>query len=322
MLWLAYEVTEDEKYRKAAERHLQSYQDRLDKRIIVDHHDLGFLYSLSSVSAYKLTGSEPAKRMALQASDLLVARFHKKAGIIQAWGDLQDPNQRGRMIIDCNMNLALLYWASDVTGDETYRRIAYRHAQQAATYLVRENASTFHTFYINPDNGEPVGGKTAQGYSDQSCWARGQAWGIYGFALSYAYTKDPTFIELTKKVTNYFLNRLPEDHVCYWDLAFTDGMEERDSSSAAIAACGLLETVKYLPLSDAYRPFYQQAAINIITSLSTSFTTKDEKESNGILMHAVYSKPDGVGVDECCIWGDYFYFEALVRLIKDWQMYW
>lgn len=322
MLWLAFEITGDEKYKKVLDVHMDSFKKRIDEKISTDHHDLGFLYTLSAVASYKLTGSEREKETALNAAETLITRYHVKAGIIQAWGNLNDPNQRGRMIIDCCMNLPLLYWASEVTGDKKYYNMAYNHASQAAKYIVREDASTYHTFYMDVETGEPKGGKTHQGYSDDSCWARGQAWGIYGFPLSYIYTRDWNFIELTKKLTNYFLNRLPEDFVCYWDLIFEEGDEERDSSSAAIAACGLLEMVKILPLTDECRAIYGNAAIQMIKALAEKYTTKNNPESNGILLHAVYGKPNGNGIDECCIWGDYYYFEALVRLLKDWKLYW
>ncbi len=322
MLWLAYEVTGDNKYRAVAERNLESFTARIEHKQRVDHHDLGFLYTLSSVSAYKLTGNEQAKHAALQAADHLITRYFDKAGIIQAWGDLSNPEQRGRMIVDCLMNLPLLYWAAQVTGNRKYHDIAQTHAQQTVRHIVREDASTFHTFYMDVETGAPKYGKTQQGYSDDSCWARGQAWAIYGFPLSYRYLKEWELIELAQKVANYFLNRLPEDMIAYWDLVFTEGDEERDSSSASIAACGLLELAKYLPLTNPYRHTYEQAAIAMVRSLAKDYTTVEHPESNGILMHAVYSKRRNRGVDECCIWGDYYYFEALIRLRQDWQMYW
>lgn len=321
MLWLAYEETGDEKYRKAAEIQLDSFRNRIDTRYMTGTHDLGFLYTLSCVAAYKITGDETAKETALKAADCLMERYLKNAGIIQAWGDLSDPEQSGRMIIDCLMNLPLLYWASEVTGDSTYKDAALSHARQSAQYLVRDDASAFHTFYMDPATGEPVGGKTAQGFSDQSSWARGQAWGIYGFALSYRHTGIPEFLELSKKMANYFINRLPEDDVCYWDLIFTDGSEERDSSAAAIAVCGLLELYKHLSVSED-ASVYKGAALNILRSLKEKYTSEACPESNGILLHAVYSKPGKNGVDECCIWGDYFYFEALMRIKKDIRLYW
>lgn len=323
MLWLAYEETGNNDYRNAAETQLNSFKKRIEQQHNTNTHDLGFLYTLSCVAAYKLTGNTLAKQTALDAADCLMKRYWEQAGIIQAWGDLNDKAQRGRMIIDCLMNLPLLYWASETTGDLKYRNAAKSHARKAVEYIVRDDASAYHTFYIDVDTGKPIGGKTAQGYSDNSSWARGQAWGIYGFALSYLYTGDIEFLDVSMKMANYFLNRLPEDYVCYWDLIFTDGDQERDSSAAAIAACGLLELSKHLSnLNNSDSVIYKNAALKIIKSLGTYYTTENTENSNGILLHAVYSKPSGTGVDECCIWGDYYYFEALTRLKKDWILYW
>jgi len=322
MLWLAYEFTGDDKYRKIAEIQLESFEKRIEQKKYTATHDLGFLYSLSCVAAYKLTDNEKAKEIALKAADELIIRYLPKAKIIQAWGDLSNEKQRGRMIIDCNMNLPLLYWASEVTGDKKYYDIAYNHAKQAQKYIVREDASTFHTYYMNSETGEPIRGETHQGYSDDSCWSRGQAWGIYGFPLSYIYTKDASFLETTSKLTNYFLNRLPEDYISYWDLIFTEGNEERDSSAAVIAACGLLEMIKHLPETDENKKLFKNAAIIMIKSLTENYTTINTPKSNGVLLHGVYGKPNGNGIDECCIWGDYYYLEALVRLYKDWELYW
>ncbi|MED3965135.1 glycoside hydrolase family 88 protein [Bacillales bacterium AN1005] len=321
MLYLAYEYTNDDKYLQVIKIQLESFKDRLTKNIQLETHDIGFLYSLSSVAGYEVLNDNTAKETAIKAADKLMTRYHKKAKILQAWGDLSDPEQHGRMIIDCNMNLPLLYFASKVTGDKKYYDIAANHAEQAAKYIVRADSSTYHTFYMDTETGNPLYGKTAQGYTDQSCWARGQAWGVYGFVLSYVHTGNREFLDLSERLANYFLNRLPEDAICYWDLVFTDGSEERDSSAAAIMACGLLELSKHLPISNPYRELYENAAIKMIKSLAANYTTK-EVPSNGILQHAVYSKPDDNGVDECCIWGDYYYFEALIRTAMSWKMYW
>lgn len=322
MLWLAYEMTGEARYRRAAQIQVASFRRRVNERINVDHHDLGFLYTLSCVSAYKLTGDPTARQAALEAAELLLGRYLPSAGIIQAWGDLADPAQRGRMIIDCNLNLPLLYWATEVTHDPRFAQAANRHITQAAAHIVRADASTFHTFYMDAQSGQPLYGKTHQGYADDSCWARGQAWGMYGFPLGYRYNRDATLITLSRKLANYFLNRVPDDYICYWDLCFTSGAHERDSSAAAIAACGLLEIAKSLPLLDADRRPYEQAAWLMIRELSQRYLVNAQPPENGILRHAVYHMPNRIGVDECCIWGDYFYFEALVRLSRAWEPYW
>ncbi|NMA83422.1 MAG: glucuronyl hydrolase [Epulopiscium sp.] len=321
IIWLAYEMTEDKKYREVAEIHVKSFEKRIEEKLGVNHHDMGFLYSLSCVAAYRLTGNESAKNAALKAADHLISRYRDKGGFIQAWGDINDPTAY-RLIIDCLMNIPLLYWAAEVTKDNDYYKKAYNHMKATVNNVFREDASAFHTFYFDPETGEPVKGVTHQGHSDDSAWARGQAWGMYGVLLSYLYTKDEDLIELYKKVTNYFLNRLPEDYVSYWDLDFTSGEEPRDSSAAAIALCSLLEINKWLEDSDPLKETYLNAANCILKSLIENYSTKNHPKSNGLLLHAVYSKPGNVGVDECNIWGDYFYMEALVRVLKDWELYW
>lgn len=322
MLWLAWEISGETRYREAAEIQVPSFADRVTRRINVDHHDLGFLYSLSACAAHRLTGSDEARASGLEAARLLLARFDPVAGVIQAWGDMSDPDQRGRMIIDCNLNLPLLYWAARQTGEQDFNAAADRHLMRAAELLVRPDASTFHTYYVDTRTGLPRHGSTHQGFSDDSSWARGQAWGIYGFALGYRHMGDPDLIALAAKLANHFLNRLPSDGICCWDLIFTDDDETpRDSSAAAVAACGLIELAGALPLSDPARAVYEQWAWHIVRTLDAGYLAPVEG-ANGVLAHAVYHMPNGVGVDESCIWGDYFYLEALMRLRRVWTPYW
>ncbi|SFU56362.1 glycoside hydrolase family 88 protein [Pseudoduganella namucuonensis] len=322
MLWLAYELTGAPRYRDAADIHVRSFHTRQLARQNTNHHDLGFLYSLSCVAGHKLTGDPLAAEAAMGAARLLLERYQPRAGIIQAWGDLSDPAQSGRMIIDCNLNLPLLYWASEHSGEAAFRDAADTHIEAAARHIVRPDGSTFHTFFFDPASGRPLQGKTHQGHADDSCWARGQAWGISGFPLVYRHNGDTRLIALSKVLANYYLNRLPEDGVCHWDLVFTSGAEERDSSAAAIAACGLLELAKSLPLADPLRAEYERAALGTVLELSEGYANHDTQPGGGLLKHAVYHKPHGIGVDESCIWGDYFYLEALVRLTRTWEPYW
>lgn len=322
ILWLAYEITEEENYKKVAQFHLNLFKRRIENKIGVDHHDLGFLYTPSVVSNYKITNNEIAKEVALKAADQLVSRYREKGKFIQAWGKL-DAEDNYRLIIDCNLNVPLLFWAYDVTKNERYFEVAKNHLYTAADLLIRENGSTYHTYFFNLD-GTPSRGATAQGKNDNSTWARGQAWGVYGYALAYKYLKDEKFIKLFKKVTDVFLSKLPEDYICYWDLDFTkEDKEERDTSSNSIAICGILEMVKYLDDNDPDKERYIKYASLMMKSLIENYTTKNISHSNGLLTEAVYSKPHNNGVNECCIWGDYFYMEALVRILKpDWEIYW
>ncbi len=321
MLWLAWETTREDRYLSAATRQVASFVARADARVNVAHHDLGFLYTPSTCAAYRLTGDDAARRAGLLAADYLLERFDPVSGVIQAWGDLTDPAEAGRMIIDCNLNLPLLYWASEQTGDGRYRAAAETHLIRAARYLVRPDGSTFHTFHMDIRTGQPLRGTTHQGFSDDSCWARGQAWGIYGFALGYRHSGRTELVDLSATLANYFLNRLPGDLVCHWDLIFTDGDEPRDTSAAAIAACGLLELIGHLPIAHPDRDLYARAAWGMTRQLDCSHLTPLDG-SNGVLRDGVYHMPKRIGVSECCIWGDYFHLEALIRMRRIWSPYW
>jgi unsaturated chondroitin disaccharide hydrolase len=322
LLWLAWEAAGDRKFRDAAAGHLADFRARLDTRTETATHDLGFLYSLSCVPAWKLEGDESARATALKAADLLMLRYFPKAGVVQAWGDLNDPAQRGRIIIDCAMNLPLLHWASEETRNPYYREAALSHLRRANESLVRPDWSSFHTYYFDTETGAALRGITHQGYSNDSCWARGQAWGILGNALCWRYVRDPSYLETARGLAHYFLNRLPEDLVAYWDLVFTGGPQERDSSAAAIAACGLMELAGALPLADPFRRVYENAALHLLAALTGKYTSAAAPRSNAILLHGVYNKPGKAGVDEAVIWGDYFYVEALVRVLRGWKPYW
>lgn len=326
-IWLAYEYTKDERLKTAGDIQMKDFLHRIDNRIDVETHDLGFLYSPSCVAGYKLTGSPVGKEAALKAANELITRFHKKGEFIQAWGPLGAPDNY-RLIIDCLLNLPLLYWATDETGDEKYREIAEKHIHTALANVIREDFSTWHTFFFNMETGEPDHGATCQGYRDGSAWARGQAWGIYGTAIGYKYTKRREYIDIFKGVTDYYLRHLPEDLVPFWDLEFGDGDDDqpRDSSSASIAACGMLEMAKYMEPEDA--AYYTGIAKKFMKSIKDHYAVTDFETSNGLVLHSTYSNHspyntcNHYGVDECNIWGDYFYMEALTRLHKDWCVYW
>lgn len=325
-IWLAYEYSGDQRLRRAGEIQIHSFYERIEKRIQVDHHDMGFLYSPSCVAGYKLIGSREGRKAALMAADQLISRYHPVGEFIQAWGPMDTP-ENYRLIIDCLLNLPLLYWAFEETGEEKYKEIAQKHIHTAVANVIREDYSTWHTFFFDMKTGKPDHGATCQGYRDGSAWARGQAWGVYGLALAYRYTGCEEYIDLFRKVTEYFLTHLPKDLIPYWDLEFTDGdAQPRDSSSASIAACGMLEMAKYLEEEEALH--YRRIACRLMKSLYDNYAVKDFEASNGLVLHSTYSNHspyntcNHYGVDECNLWGDYFYMEGLMRLYKNWEQYW
>ena len=330
-IWLAWEneATEDGKelLRRAGEIQVASFLKRIEKCVDVEHHDMGFLYSLSCVAAYKLSGMEDAKKAAMMAADNLLSRYQPVGEFIQAWGEM-GAKDNYRFIIDCLLNLPLLYWAYEESGKEEYRNVAEKHIRTSLANLIREDDSTWHTFFMDPITGQPDHGATCQGYKDGSAWARGQAWGVYGTALGYRYTRREEYIGYFRRVTGYFLRHLPEDLCPYWDLGFGDGDNEaRDSSAAMIAVCGMLEMRRYLEKEEC--EYYTGIALKLLHAMITKYSVKDPAVSNGQLLMGTYSKKSPyntcteAGVDECVIWGDYFYMEALQRvLMPDWKSYW
>lgn len=325
-IWLAYEWCGDTRLLNAAKIQVKDFLKRIDEKHLVDHHDMGFLYSPSCVAAYKLTKDPLGREAAIKAADQLISRYHPVGEFIQAWGPMDQP-ENYRLIIDCLLNLPLLYWASEETGDSKYRDIAEKHLHTAMANVIREDDSTWHTFFFDMKTGAPDHGATCQGYKDASAWARGQAWGIYGSALAYRYTGEARYIKSFERVLGYYLKHLPKDMVPFWDLCFTDGDDQpRDSSSASIAACGLLEMAKYV--DEERSAEYKKRARQMLKALYDSYAVKDPEVSNGLVLHSTYSNHSPYntcrheGVDECNTWGDYFYMEALTRLSKKWEPYW
>ena len=323
-IWLAYEAAEDkEAFRKAAEVQVDSFLERIINRVDVNHHDMGFLYSLSCVSAWKLTRNGNARKAALLAADNLISRFQEKGQFIQAWGDPGDPKEY-RLIIDCLLNLPLLYWATEETGDEKYRDIAERHLNTALDYCLRPDDSTYHTYFFDPETGEPVRGVTHQGNRDGSAWARGQAWAVYGSALAYRHVKSQKAFSVFHRSLQYFLSHLPADVVPYWDFDFDNPSDEpRDSSALAIVCCAMLEAADNMGDENL-----RALSGKLLKVLHETCAVKDPATSNGVLLHGTYARGSKFntcknrGVDECNIWGDYYYLEALRRLTGKWDPYW
>lgn len=314
MLWLAWLHTGDQKFYHLALKNIDSFEKRLDDHFILDHHDIGFLYSLSVGAGWKLTGDERMKFLLVRAADVLAARYQEKGGFIQAWGTPGEEKEY-RLIIDSLLNLPLLYLAFDLTGEKRYQEIAETHYSRVIKHIVRDDFSTYHTFYFDLKTGEPRCGATHQGFSDSSCWARGQAWAILGMPLHRRLSgRDFSEAEaaLYQNIVRYFESHLPEDGMPYWDLIFTDGSDQpRDSSALAIAACGMLE------MGETAR------AEEMVAVLENLASSAEDVDSEGMLLHGVYAYAEGKGVDEPNLWGDYFYMEALYRLLHpEWVPFW
>ncbi|MFI2856583.1 glycoside hydrolase family 88 protein [Paenibacillus sp. JSM ZJ436] len=323
ILWLCYEYSGDEIFRNAARKTVDSFRNRLDHHINLDHHDIGFLYSLSSKAQWMIERDPKAKELTLAAADVFMKRWRPEMEILQAWGPEGNEQNGGRIIIDCLLNLPLLYWAYEVTGNQQYLEAAISQADKTRRFIVRGDDSSYHTFYFNQTTGEAIRGGTHQGYEDGSTWTRGQAWGIYGFVLSYYYTKNPLYLETSVRMAKYFIERLPKDHVVYWDFdAPVTPDTKRDSSASAITVCGLHELLKYLPENHPEKAFLQEGMEKSMHGLVKSYSTISEPDAQGLIKRGSYSVRSGNSPDDFVIWGDYYYLEALMRLDNGHKGYW
>ncbi len=323
-LWLAYELTHDEKYKQCALAHMDSFKNRAVNKIGMDDHDIGFNFTLSTIAGYKVTGNEELRDISLAAARQQLGRFREKGGFIQLLGNPEGPVEWYRLIIDCLMNIHILYWAAEETGSEEFFNAAKTHFYTTINNAIRENGSAYQNIYFDPKTGAVTGKGTKQGVSDEACWSRGQAWVVYGLPLSYAQLKDDKILDIYEKAVTYFFSNSPEDYVPYWDFLFMrEDKEPRDSSAAAIAVCGLLEAAKALTYNDPRKEVWKNGADCIINSLIDNYTSENAPDVEGLLMHGCYHVRENLGVDECMTWGDYFYMEALMRYIDpEWNKYW
>lgn len=316
MMCLAAKRTGSETFLQYRQDYLDAFSTRLDNRVGISH-DLGFLYSLTAVALYKLTGEEAARTLGLRAAEMLCERYNEKGRYIQAWGEYNVGTPYVKIIVDTMLNLQLLFWAGETSGDPRYTEIAKAHANTCADYLVREDYTSFHTYLMDPVTGRAVEGRTHQGYHDDTTWARGQAWVVTGFAMAYTYTREPRFLEVSRRAAEVFLQNLPADNVPYWDFIFNDRVPDlRDTSAAAIFTCGLLELRQHLDDEEARR--YETAACTIVRSLYDRYFLHDPDRA-GVLTDANYHRDTGA---TCVIWGDYFFYETLLRLLGSDKCFW
>lgn len=311
LLWLSYAHSQDPALQTAA----RTWAARLAPRQSdTTTHDLGFLFELSHVLGYELTGDEVLKATALQAAETLSLRFNHHGGFFQAWGPMDAPPElRGRAIIDTMMNLDLLFWASRQTGDPRYAQMAKTHARTVMKYQIRPDFSTAHVIDFDPESGEFIQRDTHQGFSSTSCWSRGQSWAVYGFCDCYRETGDPVFLEIARGLAQYALTNLPSDRVPYWDYRSPEILQDvRDSSAASILSAALLSLANLEPNPEETARWRTQAKA-ILNSLWESYSSRGTS-SPSILIHGTRSKPHDL-IDHGLIYGDYYFLEALLQFV-------
>lgn len=314
ILWYNYENTQSEEMLDAA-RHYTGILAPLTTLPAYDH-DLGFQLFCSYGNGYRLTGDEKYKQIILNAADTLATLFNPKVGTILSWPREVEPNNwPHNTIMDNMINLEMLYWAAANGGTKELYDIATKHAETTMKYNFREDGSNYHVAVYDTIGGHFIKGVTHQGYADETMWARGQAWAIYGYTIVYRETGDKKFLRFAEKVTDIYLARLPEDYVPYWDFDAPHIPDEpKDASAAAIVASALLE-LSQLENDPAKALEYKEAAVNMLISLSSDEYRSGETNS-AFLLRSVGHRPNGSEVDASINYADYYYIEALMRLKK------
>ena len=314
-MWYMHDLTGDEKWKTLGVK----YTEALDSaKYLKWHHDVGFMINCSFGNAYRVTGNEAYKDVIVEAARSLATRYRPVPGVIQSWDEDRGwQGTRGWMcpvIIDNMMNLELFFDATRFSGDSTFYKMAVSHADVTLANHFRDDFSSYHVIDYDKMNGGVRHKHTAQGYAHESSWARGQAWGIYGFTVCYRETKDPRYLELCDNIYNFLFTHknMPEDLIPYWDFdAPNIPHEPRDASAAAIIASALYE------LSAYGRPEYKKTADNIIASLaSPAYLAIVGTNGNFLLMHSVGSIPHNNEIDVPLNYADYYFMEALARRKK------
>lgn len=313
VLWYEYEATGDEAIRREAEKFTASLQF-LSETPAFDH-DLGFLVFCSYGNGYRLTHNPEYKQVILNTADTLATLFNPKVGTILSWPRECEPNNwPHNTIMDNMINLEMLFWAAKNGGDKSLYDIAVSHADKTMQCHFRPDYTSYHVAVYDTVSGDLIKGCTHQGYRDDSMWARGQSWAIYGFTVVYRETRDPKYLEFAQQVTDVYLQALPDDYVPYWDFSAPNiPNAPRDASAACVTASALLELSTYLSGEKSAR--YRRIAECTLASLgSEEYRSGSEKPS--FLLHSTGHWPAGSEIDASIIYADYYYIEALLRLKK------
>jgi rhamnogalacturonyl hydrolase YesR len=312
-LWYLFEATGDQAWKTAAVRYTA---DTAPAKFDKSQHDLGFMLGAGYGNGYRLT-KDPAYRDALLAgATTLITRYNPKVGAIQSWDLWKDSNWKFPVIVDNMMNLELLMWAARAANEPRYREIAIAHADTTLRNHFRADASSYHLVDYDPQTGAVRGKQTVQGFANESSWARGQAWGLYGYTMMYRETRKPEYLAQARRIADFFMHhpRLPADAIPYWDFDDTAiPNAPRDTSAAAITSSALLELASFVDAPDAAR--YRAFAERQLRSLSSSDYLAAPGDNHGFLLkHATGHKPAGKEIDVPLNYADYYFLEALLRL--------
>ncbi|WP_162895028.1 glycoside hydrolase family protein [Rhizobium terrae] len=323
--WLALGLTGDPVFLNAARARRNVFRGILRNRDAQDH-DLGFQYSLACVSDWLLTGDREPRDMALEAANVLLNRYHPEGRYIQAWnprsvhGAFRPEFANGRVIADTMQNLALLYWAYNETARCDFKEAADGHAETTIANLVRPDGTSFHTFLFDPASGKPVRGETHQGHADNSCWSRGQAWMIHGFAQCAATTGNRTHLDTARRLAAKAEELMGDDRVPVWDYSVPEPKtDHRDSSAAAIMAAGLFILADIDEAEEAAR--WHDFGNRLLDGLLDTCDLTGDPDALGLLAHGAAHVKAGFA-DTMLPYGDYYFMEALMRSLGHRQFFW
>jgi unsaturated chondroitin disaccharide hydrolase len=314
MMWQMYHETGNEKYAKIA----QISEQRMDQ-CFVDyyglHHDVGCMWLPTAVTNYKITGNSESAKRAMHAANLLAGRFNPVGKFIRAWNGFlgEESDNRGWAIIDCLINIPLLYWAYEETQDPRFKQIAMIHADTVMETFIRPDGSCNHIVEFDPFNGGIVKTYGGQGYGEGSSWTRGQTWALYGFVMSYIHTGKVAYLDTAKRIAHYFISNIPESGLIPIDFRQPKEPTWEDSAAAAIAACGLIEIAKNV--NELEKDMYLDAAVRLLKALDEK-RTDWSRDNDCILTHcsvAYHSTQHHLSL----IYADYFFMEAIFKLKGD-----
>ena len=311
LLWLAHQKTQDERYATWA-KESEVLLDKALHDFFELHHDVGFMWHLSSVARYQVEGNRDSLRRGMIAASVLASRFNVKGKYIRAWNQAcESPEKLPSIrwaIIDCLMNLPLLYWASAESGDPRFRHIAIEHTETVMRHFLRPDGSSRHIVEFDPDTGAFIKSHAGQGFGEDTAWSRGCSWLVHGLALGAQYTGRPDFLAAAEHAAHYFIDHLPADRVPPCDFKDPEA-RYKDASAAAITASGLLTLATLVPA--ARSEFYRKAAIDILAGLQQHHRAPDDDEA--LLTHGCVAWHFGEK-DTSLIYADYFFVEALIKL--------
>ena len=307
LMWQLYKATGEAVYRDEALRVEALLTDEF-RRFDLLNHDVGFMYLLSCGAHYRMTGDAQALSDTLHAATLLAGRFNP-AGFIRAW---PGKDRTGYAIIDCMMNLSLLYYAGELTGDPRFAKIARIHADTTIREFLREDGSSCHIVIFDSETGKALARPAGQGYCEGSSWSRGQAWALYGFTLSAINTGEQRYLDVARRCAGYFISHIREDGLTDSDFCQPADEERIDNITGACAACGLLELANLVGGEEGEG--YRAAAMRLLRALNELCADWSD-ESTGILQKCTASyHDDGAGRHVNILYGDYFFVEALCKL--------